>query len=198
MLFVERPHPHTSFQDLLDGLELKRRYSSSSILADSPAHSRHGGSPLHSCVPGKTPTQAVCLTHKRSEQDKSWLNLRCVTTEDPNDDPLAASTFRRGLINLEIVFICLIPFATRHQIASLLFKDFFFLQAVLLASLHQPLLPPARSQAFCSGDVYSVPLGTCENAFCEGFQPESLRIRCAYRLSAAGPLGVSDGGSGPH
>ncbi|CAG11745.1 unnamed protein product, partial [Tetraodon nigroviridis] len=53
---------HPSFQDLLDGLELRTRNSSSSIFTDSsPAHSRHGGSPLHSHVPGKTPTQAHFL-----------------------------------------------------------------------------------------------------------------------------------------
>lgn len=85
------PHPPPSFQDLLDGIELRTRNSSSSVFSDSPAHSRHGGSPLHSYVPGKTPTQApISLkphthTHKRGEQDKSEV---CV--QKLNDDPLAA------------------------------------------------------------------------------------------------------------
>uniref|UniRef100_A0A3Q0T3S5 Actin binding LIM protein family, member 3 n=1 Tax=Amphilophus citrinellus TaxID=61819 RepID=A0A3Q0T3S5_AMPCI len=41
-----------SFQDLLDGMELRTRRSSSSPYTDSPAHSRHGGSPLHYYAPG--------------------------------------------------------------------------------------------------------------------------------------------------
>uniref|UniRef100_A0A672FYJ6 Actin binding LIM protein family, member 3 n=1 Tax=Salarias fasciatus TaxID=181472 RepID=A0A672FYJ6_SALFA len=39
-------------QDLLDGMELRTRRSSSSAFTDSPAHSRHGGSPLHYYLPG--------------------------------------------------------------------------------------------------------------------------------------------------
>uniref|UniRef100_A0A3Q4G9U1 Actin binding LIM protein family, member 3 n=1 Tax=Neolamprologus brichardi TaxID=32507 RepID=A0A3Q4G9U1_NEOBR len=46
------PHRSLSFQDLLDGMELRTRRSSSSPYTDSPAHSRHGGSPLHYYVPG--------------------------------------------------------------------------------------------------------------------------------------------------
>uniref|UniRef100_A0AAX7UT82 Actin binding LIM protein family, member 3 n=1 Tax=Astatotilapia calliptera TaxID=8154 RepID=A0AAX7UT82_ASTCA len=42
------PYSH----DLLDGMELRTRRSSSSPYTDSPAHSRHGGSPLHYYVPG--------------------------------------------------------------------------------------------------------------------------------------------------
>ncbi|XP_023818308.1 actin-binding LIM protein 3 isoform X4 [Oryzias latipes] len=38
--------------DLLDGVELRTRRSSSSAFTDSPAHSRHGGSPLHYYIPG--------------------------------------------------------------------------------------------------------------------------------------------------
>ncbi|XP_038565321.1 actin-binding LIM protein 3-like isoform X2 [Micropterus salmoides] len=38
--------------DLLDGVELRTRRSSSSAFTDSPAHSRHGGSPLHCYLPG--------------------------------------------------------------------------------------------------------------------------------------------------
>uniref|UniRef100_A0A672FAA3 Actin binding LIM protein family, member 3 n=1 Tax=Salarias fasciatus TaxID=181472 RepID=A0A672FAA3_SALFA len=38
--------------DLLDGMELRTRRSSSSAFTDSPAHSRHGGSPLHYYLPG--------------------------------------------------------------------------------------------------------------------------------------------------
>lgn len=34
-------------QDLLDGVEPRTRRSSGSVYTDSPAHSRHGGSPLH-------------------------------------------------------------------------------------------------------------------------------------------------------
>ncbi|KAM7398236.1 hypothetical protein PAMA_006233 [Pampus argenteus] len=39
-------------QDLLDGVELKTRRSSSSAFTESPAQSRHGGSPLHYYLPG--------------------------------------------------------------------------------------------------------------------------------------------------
>ncbi|XP_034539277.1 actin-binding LIM protein 3-like isoform X3 [Notolabrus celidotus] len=41
------PYSH----DLLDGVELRTRRSSSSAFTDSPAHSRHGGSPLHCYLP---------------------------------------------------------------------------------------------------------------------------------------------------
>uniref|UniRef100_A0A8D3D2Q8 Actin-binding LIM protein 3-like n=1 Tax=Scophthalmus maximus TaxID=52904 RepID=A0A8D3D2Q8_SCOMX len=39
-------------QDVLDSVELRTRRSSSSAFTDSPAHSRHGGSPLHFYLPG--------------------------------------------------------------------------------------------------------------------------------------------------
>uniref|UniRef100_UPI003AABF8EC actin-binding LIM protein 3-like n=1 Tax=Centroberyx gerrardi TaxID=166262 RepID=UPI003AABF8EC len=39
-------------QDLLDSVELRTRRSSSPAYTDSPAHSRHGGSPLHYYPPG--------------------------------------------------------------------------------------------------------------------------------------------------
>uniref|UniRef100_A0AAQ4NRG6 Actin binding LIM protein family, member 3 n=1 Tax=Gasterosteus aculeatus aculeatus TaxID=481459 RepID=A0AAQ4NRG6_GASAC len=42
------PYSH----DLLDGLEVRTRRSSSSAHTDSPAHSRHGGSPLPCYLPG--------------------------------------------------------------------------------------------------------------------------------------------------
>ncbi|XP_055082298.1 actin-binding LIM protein 3-like [Periophthalmus magnuspinnatus] len=42
------PYPN----DLLDGLETRTRRSSGSVYTDSPAHSRHGGSPLHCYLPG--------------------------------------------------------------------------------------------------------------------------------------------------
>uniref|UniRef100_A0A673A2T7 Actin binding LIM protein family, member 3 n=1 Tax=Sphaeramia orbicularis TaxID=375764 RepID=A0A673A2T7_9TELE len=42
------PYPN----DLLDGVELRTRRSSGSAYTDSPAHSRHGGSPLHYYLPG--------------------------------------------------------------------------------------------------------------------------------------------------
>uniref|UniRef100_A0AAQ5Z9R1 Actin binding LIM protein family, member 3 n=1 Tax=Amphiprion ocellaris TaxID=80972 RepID=A0AAQ5Z9R1_AMPOC len=42
------PYSH----DLLDGMDLRTRRSSSSAFTDSPAHSRHGGSPLHYYLPG--------------------------------------------------------------------------------------------------------------------------------------------------
>uniref|UniRef100_A0A8D2ZME5 Actin binding LIM protein family, member 3 n=1 Tax=Scophthalmus maximus TaxID=52904 RepID=A0A8D2ZME5_SCOMX len=41
-----------SLQDVLDSVELRTRRSSSSAFTDSPAHSRHGGSPLHFYLPG--------------------------------------------------------------------------------------------------------------------------------------------------
>uniref|UniRef100_A0AAQ5Y6K7 Actin binding LIM protein family, member 3 n=1 Tax=Amphiprion ocellaris TaxID=80972 RepID=A0AAQ5Y6K7_AMPOC len=54
------PYSH----DLLDGMDLRTRRSSSSAFTDSPAHSRHGGSPLHYYLPGNTPTQAK--THREN------------------------------------------------------------------------------------------------------------------------------------
>ncbi|XP_058484380.1 actin-binding LIM protein 3-like isoform X7 [Solea solea] len=42
------PYSH----DGLDGADLRTRRSSSSAFTDSPAHSRHGGSPLHYYLPG--------------------------------------------------------------------------------------------------------------------------------------------------
>ncbi|KAM3869153.1 actin-binding LIM protein 3-like [Diretmus argenteus] len=39
-------------QDLLDSVELRTRHSCSPTYTDSPAHSRHGGSPLHYYHPG--------------------------------------------------------------------------------------------------------------------------------------------------
>lgn len=52
-------------QDLLDGVELRTRYSSSSAFTDSPAHSHHGGSPLHYYHPGKKPTQVKTHTLRK-------------------------------------------------------------------------------------------------------------------------------------
>nr|XP_020455390.1 actin-binding LIM protein 3-like isoform X3 [Monopterus albus] len=46
------PYSH----DLLDGVELRTRRSSSSTFTDSPAHSRHRGSPLHSYLPASEET----------------------------------------------------------------------------------------------------------------------------------------------
>ncbi|KAK9536451.1 hypothetical protein VZT92_006227 [Zoarces viviparus] len=42
----------TYSHDLLDGLEVRTRRSSSSAFTDSPTHSRYGGSPLHYYLPG--------------------------------------------------------------------------------------------------------------------------------------------------
>ncbi|XP_024122441.1 actin-binding LIM protein 3 isoform X5 [Oryzias melastigma] len=42
--------------DLLDGVDLRTRRSSSSAFTDSPAHSRHGGSPLHYYIPASEET----------------------------------------------------------------------------------------------------------------------------------------------
>ena len=52
-----------SLQDVLDGVELRTRRSSSSAFTDSPAHSRHGGSPLHYYLPGNAPTQPKMHTY---------------------------------------------------------------------------------------------------------------------------------------
>ncbi|XP_047462703.1 actin-binding LIM protein 3-like isoform X5 [Mugil cephalus] len=46
------PYTH----DLLDGTDLRTRRSSSSAFTDSPAHSRHGGSPLHYYHPASEET----------------------------------------------------------------------------------------------------------------------------------------------
>lgn len=55
-------------------MELRTRRSSSSPYTDSPAHSRHGGSPLHYYVPGNTPTQAK--THTRTHREKKYLDRK--------------------------------------------------------------------------------------------------------------------------
>ncbi|GLD50992.1 actin-binding LIM protein 3-like isoform X1, partial [Lates japonicus] len=44
--------------DVLDAVELRTRHSSSSAFTDSPAHSRHGGSPLHYYLPGNAEGRA--------------------------------------------------------------------------------------------------------------------------------------------
>uniref|UniRef100_A0A4W6F1G2 Actin binding LIM protein family, member 3 n=1 Tax=Lates calcarifer TaxID=8187 RepID=A0A4W6F1G2_LATCA len=46
------PYSH----DVLDAVELRTRRSSSSAFTDSPAHSRHGGSPLHYYLPASEET----------------------------------------------------------------------------------------------------------------------------------------------
>ncbi|XP_073335796.1 actin-binding LIM protein 3-like [Pagrus major] len=61
------PYSH----DLLDGVELRTRRSSSSVFTDSPAHSRHGGSPLHCYLPGSE--------SGRSSPYYSQQEPRCVT-----------------------------------------------------------------------------------------------------------------------
>uniref|UniRef100_A0A671VNU0 Actin binding LIM protein family, member 3 n=1 Tax=Sparus aurata TaxID=8175 RepID=A0A671VNU0_SPAAU len=57
--------------DLLDGVDLRTRRSSSSVFTDSPAHSRHGGSPLHCYLPGSE--------SGRSSPYYSQQEPRCVT-----------------------------------------------------------------------------------------------------------------------
>ncbi|TNN64279.1 Actin-binding LIM protein 3 [Liparis tanakae] len=47
--------PHRLICDLLDGLEGRTRRSSSSAFTESPAHSRHGGSPMHCYLPALYP-----------------------------------------------------------------------------------------------------------------------------------------------
>ncbi|XP_078786825.1 actin-binding LIM protein 3 isoform X21 [Oryzias latipes] len=55
-LSVDTLERYNCGQDLLDGVELRTRRSSSSAFTDSPAHSRHGGSPLHYYIPASEET----------------------------------------------------------------------------------------------------------------------------------------------
>lgn len=136
------PHP-PSFQDLLDGIELRTRNSSSSVFSDSPAHSRHGGSPLHSYVPGKTPTQAPTSlkpnTHTHTSA-VSRLNLRCVFRNQQPPNATAASTFCPDLKNLEIVFIHSIHFGFPP---SLPFFSKIFFPPASCAPGFPPSIPPS-------------------------------------------------------
>ncbi|KAM9333848.1 actin-binding LIM protein 3-like [Pholidichthys leucotaenia] len=52
------PYSH----DLLDGTELRTRRSSSSAFTDSPAHSRHGGSPLHYVPASESGRSSPCCS----------------------------------------------------------------------------------------------------------------------------------------
>uniref|UniRef100_A0A3Q3N7U4 Actin-binding LIM protein 3-like n=1 Tax=Mastacembelus armatus TaxID=205130 RepID=A0A3Q3N7U4_9TELE len=57
------PYSH----DLLDAMELRTRRSSSSAFTDSPAHSRHRGSPLHYYLAGNASTQENTHMHRKYE-----------------------------------------------------------------------------------------------------------------------------------
>lgn len=71
---LRQPFP---VQDLLDAVELRTRRSSSTTFTDSPAHSRHRGSPLHYYLPGNDSTHAK--THAQSM--RSILD-RCTSSEN--------------------------------------------------------------------------------------------------------------------
>lgn len=67
-----------SLQDVLDSVELRTRRSSSSAFTDSPAHSRHGGSPLHFYLPGKA-AYSTKDTHIHGKYEvPSWQYERAV------------------------------------------------------------------------------------------------------------------------
>ncbi|XP_028277221.1 actin-binding LIM protein 3-like isoform X1 [Parambassis ranga] len=57
--------------DLLDSMELRTRRSSSSAFTDSPAHSRHGGSPLHYYLPASEETNIYRKPPIYKRQDTS-------------------------------------------------------------------------------------------------------------------------------
>ncbi|XP_069575326.1 actin-binding LIM protein 3-like isoform X12 [Brachyistius frenatus] len=63
--------PHRLICDLLDGMELKTRRSSSSAFTDSPAHSRHGGSPQHYYLPASEETNIYRKPPIYKRQDTS-------------------------------------------------------------------------------------------------------------------------------
>lgn len=62
-------------------MEVRTRRSSSSPYNDSPAHSRHGGSPLHYYAPGNSPTQAKTHTDTHTKKYRAldnWIEGLCV------------------------------------------------------------------------------------------------------------------------
>ncbi|XP_029956911.1 actin-binding LIM protein 3-like isoform X2 [Salarias fasciatus] len=71
-------------QDLLDGMELRTRRSSSSAFTDSPAHSRHGGSPLHYYLPAAEETNIYRKPpiYKRQDMSASPTALQSKTNEN--------------------------------------------------------------------------------------------------------------------
>ncbi|TMS14333.1 Actin-binding LIM protein 3 [Larimichthys crocea] len=103
----EANHAHThladdtlerySCQDLLDGVELRTRRYSSSVFTDSPAHSRHGGSPLHCYLPATEETNiykkapiykrqdiSASPTASKIKTNENLVNSSCLSTSNCN------------------------------------------------------------------------------------------------------------------
>ncbi|XP_036975617.1 actin-binding LIM protein 3-like isoform X2 [Acanthopagrus latus] len=89
------PYSH----DLLDGVDLRTRRSSSSVFTDSPAHSRHGGSPLHCYLPAseetniyrkppiyKRPDISASPTPIKRKTNENLVNSRRLSTSNCNSN----------------------------------------------------------------------------------------------------------------
>ncbi|KAE8287321.1 Actin-binding LIM protein 3 [Larimichthys crocea] len=87
------PYTH----DLLDGVELRTRRYSSSVFTDSPAHSRHGGSPLHCYLPATEETNiykkapiykrqdiSASPTASKIKTNENLVNSSCLSTSNCN------------------------------------------------------------------------------------------------------------------
>ncbi|KAM3602083.1 uncharacterized protein V6R79_024019 [Siganus canaliculatus] len=76
--------PSLALQDLLDCVDLRTRRSSSSIFTDSPAHSRHGGSPLHCYFPASEETNIYRKPpiYKRQDISASPMANKSKTNEN--------------------------------------------------------------------------------------------------------------------
>ncbi|XP_036975618.1 actin-binding LIM protein 3-like isoform X3 [Acanthopagrus latus] len=72
------PYSH----DLLDGVDLRTRRSSSSVFTDSPAHSRHGGSPLHCYLPDISASP----TPIKRKTNENLVNSRRLSTSNCNSN----------------------------------------------------------------------------------------------------------------
>ncbi|XP_035481993.2 actin-binding LIM protein 3 isoform X9 [Scophthalmus maximus] len=84
-------------QDVLDSVELRTRRSSSSAFTDSPAHSRHGGSPLHFYLPASEESNiyrkppiykrqdfSASATVNKSKTNENLINSSCLSPSSCN------------------------------------------------------------------------------------------------------------------
>ncbi|XP_035481991.2 actin-binding LIM protein 3 isoform X7 [Scophthalmus maximus] len=87
------PYSH----DVLDSVELRTRRSSSSAFTDSPAHSRHGGSPLHFYLPASEESNiyrkppiykrqdfSASATVNKSKTNENLINSSCLSPSSCN------------------------------------------------------------------------------------------------------------------
>uniref|UniRef100_A0A667YM65 Actin binding LIM protein family, member 3 n=1 Tax=Myripristis murdjan TaxID=586833 RepID=A0A667YM65_9TELE len=149
-LFTTSP----SLQDLLDSVEFRTRRSSSPAYTDSPAHSRHEGSPLHYYHPGNEsdrsspyhsqpdPRSATPTTYKAPK------HFHVPGREREREIPGSAEFF------LDIFFLFLSPALTLPHTPSfslLLTPLTLSLSAFVTPSAPPPPFPVSRARRFSSG-----------------------------------------------